>query len=200
LSFSLRPETFSAVDIRLLLFSTAALSPVTISVGLFRTFLFSGRRFCLLASSLLLFRRPIRHFSFLKPTLLPLGFFLAPFPSARSALFFSQADAFASWLLPCSFSVGLFGTFLFSGRRFCLLASSWLLFRRPIRHFSFLRPTLSTDLADSPLMHIYSRDHPERTARINLSDIGTSVLTYSCLFYQPPCHQPGLPINSNIHC
>ncbi len=112
------------------------------SVDLFCTFLFSGRRFWLLASLRHPFRRPILHFSLLRPTLLAFGFSRTSFPSACSAIFSSQADAFGSWLLPGTFSVGLFYTFLFSGRRFWSLAPHWHLFRRPILHFSFLRPTL----------------------------------------------------------
>ncbi len=118
----------------------AWLLPVSISVGLFGTFLFSGRRFWGLASQRHPFRRPVPHFSLLRPTLLALGFFQAPFPSAYLTLFFSQADAFGSWLLPAAFSVGLFDTFLFSGRRFWLLASPIRLFRRAIWVFSCFCP------------------------------------------------------------
>jgi hypothetical protein len=126
------------------------LLPDILSVGLFGNFLFSGRRFWLLASPGHLFRRPILHFSFLRPTLLVLGSSLAPFPSAYSALFFSQADAFGFWLHPGTFSVGLFGTFLFSGRRFWSLAPHWHLFRRPVQHFSIFRPTRTFFLFCNP--------------------------------------------------
>ncbi len=102
----------------------AWLLPVSISVGLFGTFLFSGRRFWGLASQRHPFRRPVPHFSLLRPTLLALGFFQAPFPSAYLTLFFSQADAFGSWLLPAAFSVGLLEPFFFSGRRFLFYPGS----------------------------------------------------------------------------
>ena len=78
-------------------------------------------------------------------------------PSACLTVFSSQADGFIPFQLLHLYFVGLFGLFLFSGRRGLLFSASSTLYRRPIRPFSLFKPThssptlpltLSTDISE----------------------------------------------------
>jgi hypothetical protein len=88
-----------------------------ISVGLLESFLFSGRRRHFFWVSSRYFRRLVGELSLLRPTDSFLFGQFSLFPSAWLAAFSSQADGFITFGSILGLSVGLFCSFLLSGRR-----------------------------------------------------------------------------------